>query len=133
MKLHELSGSRYTKKEDVPHAMVVTIVDVYKESFESPGEKPKDKPVIKVAELSKPIVTAPSNLDDIHVALGTTGGCDTSEWLGRKLVLWNDPNVMFQGKRTGGLRFKKYDRPGEKEVTNADRGNAEDLQEDEPT
>ena len=35
-----------------------------------------------------------------------TGSEDTDEWVGATINIWNDPNVMFGKKRTGGLRVR---------------------------
>ena len=33
-------------------------------------------------------------------------GDDTDDWGGKKVKICVDPNVMFRGKRVGGLRLK---------------------------
>ncbi len=33
-------------------------------------------------------------------------GEDDDNWIGREVIIWVDPSVMYAGKRTGGLRLK---------------------------
>ena len=35
-----------------------------------------------------------------------TGSEETDDWIGRKVVLYDDPNVSFGGKLVGGIRIR---------------------------
>lgn len=137
MKIGELDGSRFLKSEEVTGEIVVTIIGVDVETFEPmDGGRAKKKCVITVAELSKPIVCGPEAVESINKALGTTSADDSTLWLGQKLTLFVDSEVRFQGKRVGGLRFKRLVGPTKtvkpKAVKATDDGSLEALEDDIP-
>lgn len=77
--------------------ITVTIVDV------KPG--PADQPVHIITDVygaSRPWKASKTALRDIVQAWGT----DSTAWIGRRLTLWNDPEVLWAGQKAGGIRIR---------------------------
>lgn len=77
--------------------VTITIVDV------KPG--PADQPVHIITDQygpSRPWKPSKTALRDIVQVWGT----DSSVWVGRRLTLWNDPEVMWAGQAVGGVRIR---------------------------
>ncbi len=105
---NDISQSKYMKKEDVGEdGCVCTIVSFekanvgkeddpeYKWTMHVAGEDVEGKPL-------KPLVINPTNWSAIERAYGR----DASQWVGKKIVAYNDPNVSYAGKFTGGIRVR---------------------------
>lgn len=77
--------------------VTVTIVDV--------KQGPADQPVHIITDLygpSRPWKAAKTALRDIVQVWGT----DSTVWVGRRITLWNDPEVLWAGKKVGGVRIR---------------------------
>ena len=76
------------------------------------GQPKESKLVIFFKELEQGLVAGAGiqrllgELFDPHYD-AETGSSDTDTWLGQEMVLYYDPNVLFQGKRVGGVRLRK--------------------------
>ena len=95
--------SKYLKKEDVGRGVLVTIKGLARTNVAMEGEPPENKYVLYFNELEKPLVL---NATNIHMCAQTCGSEDTDHWIGKKLVLFTDPNVSFGGKLIGGIRLR---------------------------
>lgn len=98
-RIHEMIESKFLKKEDAGDGILVTIKGVEKRDVGTEAE-PEQKWVLLLEE-AKPLVLNSTNLALIEKALGSD---DTDDWVGQKVVLFNDENVSFGGKLTGGVR-----------------------------
>ena len=130
MKASQLIESKYLKKEDAGDGILVTIRDFKKENVGREDES-EIKWVIHFDEC-KPMVLNSTNIALIEKALGTD---ETDDWIGHKIVLFNDENVSFGGKVTGGVRVdvnrtKKYHAKAERAPAVRVRG--EQFTEDDP-
>lgn len=103
MKISEMMPSKYLKKEDVGRGVLVTIKGLARTNVAMEGEPPENKYVLYFTELEKPLVL---NATNIHMCAQTCGSEDTDHWIGKKLVLFTDPNVSFGGKLIGGIRIR---------------------------
>lgn len=77
--------------------VTVTITDV------KPG--PADQPVHIITDTygpSRPFKASKTALRDIVQAWGT----DSTQWIGRRLTLFNDPEVLWAGQAVGGIRIR---------------------------
>jgi len=101
-KLSEMLPSRFLKKDDVPQPMLVTIGDIEQVNVAPEGQPPENKWTMSFPELDKPLVLNSTNM---HI-VGAIYGDDTDGWMGKKIVLYHDPNVSFGGKLVGGLRVR---------------------------
>ena len=77
--------------------VTITIVDV------KPG--PQDQPVHIITDQygpSRPWKPSKTALRDIVQAWGT----DSTVWVGRRITLFNDPEVLWAGQPVGGIRIR---------------------------
>lgn len=102
-KTHEMIESKYLKKEDVDRPLLVTVNRLEKQNLAQEGKTPEMLWCMYFAELSKPLVLKTTNIQLCEMALGSD---DTDDWLGKKLVLYTDPNVSMNGKLVGGIRVR---------------------------
>ena len=98
-RIHEMIESKFMKKEDAGDGILVTIRGVEKRDVGTESE-PEQKWVL-LLDGHKPLVLNSTNLALIEKALGSD---DTDDWVGKQVVLFNDENVSFGGKLTGGIR-----------------------------
>jgi hypothetical protein len=104
MKITEMMSSKYFKVGDVESQPVLVTIDRFEEENVAPADKPKQmKWVAYFKETDKGLVMSTTNLQLAAIALGSQ---DTDLWIGKQLVLFNDPTVSFQGKITGGVRVR---------------------------
>lgn len=105
MKISDMKESKYVKKEDCgENGIIVTIHSVGNENVAMENEPPEHKYILNFKEDVKPLVM---NWTNIQLCAQATGSDDTDNWPGKKIVLYNDPNVSFAGKLTGGIRIRK--------------------------
>lgn len=102
-KIGEMIESKFLKKEDVDPPVLVTIDRVAQNNVAMQGADPEMKWCLYFLELDKPMVL---NSTNIHLAGSACGSDDTDGWMGKQIVLYNDPNVSFGGKLTGGIRIR---------------------------
>jgi len=68
-----------------------------------PGDPEELRWCVHFQEDMKPWVL---NSTCAQVIANFTGCQETEGWTGKKIVLYNDPNVAFKGKITGGIRVR---------------------------
>lgn len=98
-RIHEMVDSKFLKKEDAGEGLLVTIKGVEKRDVGTESE-PEQKWCLLLEE-TKPLVLNSTNLALLEKALGSD---NSDDWTGLKVVLFNDENVSFGGKLTGGVR-----------------------------
>lgn len=103
MRIGEMKQSKYIKKEDVGQGKLVTIADLQEQNVAMEDQPPELKWVMHFHEFQKGMVLNWTNVQLIAKALGTE---ETDEWKGKKIVLFEDANVSFGGKLTGGIRVR---------------------------
>jgi len=97
--------SKFLKKEDVGggRGMLVTISAVKQANVAMQGADPEMKWTLLFEELDKPMVL---NSTNIHMCAKACDSDDTDDWAGKKVVVYEDPNVSFGGKLVGGIRVR---------------------------
>lgn len=105
MNLNDLRVSKFLKKEDVGNGVLVTISRLSKENIAMEGADPEYKVVVYFEELDKPLTLNSTNGQIIAHITGHEDDIERS-WPGTKIVLYNDPNVVYKGKVTGGIRVR---------------------------
>jgi len=99
--------SRYLKKADLFETpMTVTMHSVIEQNVARRHEPEKLKHVIYFHETSKALVLGMTNAELIAEAIGSE---DLDEWTGKRITLFYDPDVDFDGTRVGGIRVKAVD------------------------
>ncbi len=101
--INEMKDSKFLKKEDCGQGILVTIKEVTQENVAQEGAPEQLKWCLHVEESDKPMVLNSTNATVIAAVCGSP---ETENWAGKKIVLYNDPNVMYAGKITGGIRAR---------------------------
>lgn len=116
MKANAMIPSKFLKKEDVDPPKLVTIKALRQANVAMDDQPEELKWTIFFKEVEKPMVLNSTNIQLLIKALGTD---ETDDWIGKQVVVYNDPNVSFAGKITGGVRIrapKKQGAPVQPEV-----------------
>lgn len=103
MKIGAMFESKYLKKEDCGHGIQVTIREVKIENVAMENQPADNKPVMYFHEHNKGMVLNKTNANLVVHYLGTD---DTEQWIGKQIVLFDDPSVQFKGEMTGGIRVR---------------------------
>ena len=127
-KLHEMIESKFLKKEDVDPPRLFTIRGLNSQNVAKEGADPEMKWTMQLEEADKPFVLNSTNLQMIANICGSD---DSDDWPGKQIVLYNDPNVSFGGKLTGGIRVRKPKNSQARTVTKM-TAKVEDLDDDVP-
>jgi hypothetical protein len=106
-KLSDALQSRFLKQTDFPKPEVLTITRAEMENVAPPGAKPEEKYVLFFREYEKGLVLNTQN----NLWLTSQFGDDVDSLVDQKVVVYVDRTVMFQGKRTGGLRLREVPKP----------------------
>lgn len=125
-KVSELKDSKYIKKEDCP--LSLTISHVEQENMAMEGEGEDLRWVLHFEETPKGLVM---NITNGEIMAENFGDDEMNNWRGRRVDLYNDRNVVYRGKRTGGVRVKSIE-PSTESV-NKDMQEAKNLNEEEET
>lgn len=107
VKISQMMESKYLKRSDLDEhdgERVVTIVKIGQGNIARDDEAPELKWMVRFKEFNKPMVL---NTTNIQLIAQATGSDDTDDWIGKTVVLYDDPNVSYGGKLTGGLRIKR--------------------------
>jgi hypothetical protein len=102
-KTSEMRESKFLKKEDVGGGMLMTVEGCEPHNVAKEGAPPENKWCLMFSETDKPLVL---NSTNIQLCERIFGSDDTDEWIGKKIVLYTDPNVSYQGKVIGGIRVR---------------------------
>lgn len=105
MNVSDLRSSKYLRKEDVGAGVLATISAITQENVSREGADSETKVVLHFHELDKPMVLNSTNGN----ILANITGHDTEiekNWIGARVVLYNDPTVQYAGKLIGGIRIR---------------------------
>ena len=109
-KISQMVESKYLKQGDLEDDTIVTITKVGHANIGKEDGPVDMKWLIRFKEFDKPMVLNRTNIS----LLGTFISDDTDDWIGKQVILYNDESIQFQGKVTGGLRFKRLKQAGKK-------------------
>jgi hypothetical protein len=103
MKKSERHPGTYVSQDDVATPKAFTINRVVLETIDGTDGEKKEKSVLYFSEKgSKPLILNRAN-DDI---LCEKFGEEDEDWHGKRVQLYVDKNVMFGGRRVGGVRIR---------------------------
>lgn len=102
-RVDQMIESKYLKQADIPGEMVVTIQKVGKANVAREGDEPEYKWLVRFDELPKPMVLNSTNIKRLARACQSQ---ESDDWVGKKVLLYVDPDVEFAGNVVGGLRIK---------------------------
>ena len=104
MHIDALQDSKFLKKENTgKNGILVTIAGVEQQNVAMADDEPEMKWCLTFQEDVKPMVL---NKTNSNLIASITGKPDTDDWPGEKIVLYNDPTIMFAGKMVGGIRVR---------------------------
>lgn len=101
MKVSQMIDSKFLKKEDFPEDEICTIRGIKQENV-GRDDAPEMRWTLYFTEQKKPMVL---NVTSIRV-LESAYGDESDNWRGKKVTVYVDPNVSFQGRVVGGLRLR---------------------------
>ena len=98
--------SQYIKKEQLPvkQDLPLTIAGYVKEEVGTDKE-PKQAWVLSFEEVEERLILNKTKGDAIAAAVG--GSYDMDDWVGKKIALYVDPNIMYSGKKVGGIAVRE--------------------------
>lgn len=103
MHISKMSNSKFIKKDDVETPVLVTISKIEQQNVAMDNEPPDMKWTMYFSDYEKPLVLNQTNITLASLALNSE---DTDGWIGKNIVLFNDPTIMYAGKVTGGVRIR---------------------------
>ena len=100
-KVSEMIQSKFLRKEDFDDGdQVLTIKGVKLEDM--PGDDGTQKWVLYFRELPKGMAMNSTTIRVLEKGYGD----DSDLWIGKKVLVYVDPNVSFRGQVVGGLRLR---------------------------
>lgn len=103
MHISGLKQSRFLTRSDVGRGILVTIAEIYQDNVAKEGAPEEYKWCIRFVEQDKPMVL---NATNGQIIASICHSEETDDWPGHKIVLYDDPNISFAGKLTGGIRAR---------------------------
>jgi hypothetical protein len=103
MHVSQLKQSKYLTRADVGKGTLATIKEIFQDNVAKEGAPEELKWCIQFAELEKPMVL---NSTNGMLIAQITKQEDTDDWIGARVVLYDDPSVSFGGKLVGGIRVR---------------------------
>ena len=97
----QMIPSKYLKQSDIPAPQLVTIKNV-QQVMVGKDEDATLRWTISFNETEKPMTLNVTNI----LALEGYLGDETDNWIGKQTVIYVDPDVMYAGKREGGIRLR---------------------------
>jgi len=105
-RIHEMLERKFLAKEDCgEEGTVVTIKSFERVNVAMDDQPPEHKWTMLFKELPKPLVLNATNLQLCEKIFNSD---DTDHWVGKKLVVYSDPNISFGGKLVGGIRVRAH-------------------------
>ncbi len=101
--INQMKDSKYLKKEDCARPLLLTIRAIHEQNVAMDNKPPEMKWLIDFVEHEKPLILNGTNAQLIAAFLGSE---ETDDWIGKKIVLYADPSIQFQGKLVGGIRCR---------------------------
>ena len=112
--INEMLQSKYLKKEDFPEPVMMTITSITKVNVAKENEKPQYKYAMSFEEVAKPLLL---NSTNIKIAAKALASDDSDDWVGKKIVVYNDENVAYGNDIIGGIRLRAPRKPANKAKT----------------
>lgn len=103
--IDNMKTSKFLKKSDLgdDDERVLTIAAVDKDNVGT-DENEDLKWVLRFREEPKAMVL---NWTNMQLCASVLGSRNTDDWIGKRILVWHDPAVMFKGEMKGGLRIRK--------------------------
>lgn len=103
MHISALKQSNFLTRAEVGRGVLLTIRNITQENVAKQGAPEELRWCLHFDEVEKPMVL---NSTNGQIIAGITKSEDTDNWIGHKVVAYDDPNVSFGGKLVGGIRVR---------------------------
>lgn len=123
-KVSDMIQSKFLRKEDFDEDQVCTIADVKLE----PIMNNETKWVLYFKEHPKGMVLNTTTIRVLEAAFGE----DSDDWRGKRVKVYNDPNVSFQGRVVGGIRLRTPSKASAQPAPAPKPAPADDFDDDVP-
>lgn len=105
-KVGELIQSKYLKRSDVLAPVLATITRIDQVDVSMENKPPEMKYAMSFQQFNKPMILNVTNIQALMEAFNSTDDTDLTDWQGRQIVVYDDPSIMFGGKKVGGVRLR---------------------------
>lgn len=105
MHINDLKSSKFLTRHDVGEGKLVTISRVHEYNVAKEGAPEEWKVCLDFEELDKPMVLNSTNAQLAARATGFENDIEKN-WIGKQIVIYDDPSVSFGGKIVGGIRVR---------------------------
>ena len=99
----KVQNRRFLKKADLSKELRLTIREVREEDVALEGAPEKLRFVLYFEEIEKALILK-WNIAKAVEAI--TGSPDMDDWAGQQIVIYHDPDVLYEGRAVGGIRVK---------------------------
>ncbi len=99
----EMRESKFLKQSDIGTGVLMTVASCERHNVAQEGADPELKWCLSFEESDKPLVL---NATNIQLCERIFNSNNTDEWIGKRVVLYVDPNVSYGGKVVGGIRVR---------------------------
>jgi len=103
-RIDQMLESKFLKQSDVGPGVLMTVKSCEQHNVAKQGAEPEFKWCLTFREEEKPLVL---NSTNIQLCKAVFDSDDTDNWIGKPVVLYTDPTVMYAGKVVGGIRIRK--------------------------
>jgi hypothetical protein len=101
--INSIKQSKYLKREDVGRGLLLTVKGCTQQNVAPEGQPQELKWCLHFNEHAKPLVL---NTTNAQLIAGFLASDETDQWIGKKIVLFDDPTVMNRGQVVGGIRAR---------------------------
>ena len=119
--VNDLKKSKFLTQRDVNQPMLVIIESYEEVDVAREGAEPEMRWALNFQGIDKPMIL---NSTNGQIIAAIAGSDDSDDWIGKEVVVYQDPNIFFGGKRVGGIRVrapkKKTTNPQQKTETEDD-------------
>lgn len=98
-----LRESKFLTRADCGAGILVTIHGCTEVNVAMEAQAPEMQWALNFKETPKPMILKSTNGQTIARILGSE---NTDDWLGKQIVLFDDPSVAFAGRQVGGIRVR---------------------------
>lgn len=102
MKRSEAYPSTYLSRKDLAEDSITVVIDKVEMATLKSDRGEEEKPVLYFQDDAKPMVLNNANWITIEEAYGE----DSADWYNKPIEVYDDPSIMFGGKRVGGVRVR---------------------------
>lgn len=103
MNVNDLKQSNFLGQKDLKKPMLVTISGCKEINVAKEGAEKEMRWALEFHELEKPMTL---NITNGKMIAKIVGSDESNDWVGHKVVLFVDPNVMYGGELVGGIRVR---------------------------